>query len=408
MRNKIISALTIFSVCALLACGAAIRNPAAVGENKLSGNVNGRLVSATNQFGFDLFNKLRLKDRNQNIFYSPLSVTLALAMTYNGAAGETQAAMARTLKIEGLGQDELNQASAALLKALKSADPKVELLIANSLWSRQGVKFNEAFLERNRQFFGAEISSLNFADPSAVNTINNWVSRNTKNKIPTIMDRIDARDVMFLINAIYFKGLWEKKFDQALTRNEPFHQLSGASKTVPMMSQAGDYPYYQGDKFQAVRLFYGQKGASLELFLPDQGSSVEELMQNLTLEKYDQWAKNLRPSPGDLKIPRFKAAYESSLNEALAALGMGPAFNPTQADFSGMRPEKDVFISQVKHKAILEVNEEGTVAAAVTSVGVRTTSLRQRFTFTADRPFLMVIKDQATGTILFMGVIKEV
>ncbi len=373
-------------------------------------NMETRLAAADNEFGFDLFSQIQTKDRDKNIFISPLSVAFALAMTYNGAAGETQQAMARALKLEGMSLSELNQSGAALTKTLVSSDPKVEMVIANSLWARQGVEFKPDFLARNRQFFGAEIASLNFGSPQAKNTINNWVSSKTRGKIPAIIDQIDAQKVLFLINAIYFKGQWQKRFDKTLTNNEPFHLLSGAQKQVPMMSQSGSYRYYRGDKFQAISLPYGNGGTSLYLFLPDQDSSLKNLLNGLNYQTWEQWMGKFRDTPGDVKIPRFKLDYETSLNEALKALGMEAAFTEGKADFSGMRAQRDLFISEVKHKAIVELNEEGTTAAAATSVGIGVTSVRpepQRFTFVADRPFLMAIRNQQTGAILFIGAVVE-
>jgi serine protease inhibitor len=374
------------------------------------GKIDMRIAAANNQFGFDLFNQLKLQDKDKNIFISPLSVAFALAMTYNGAAGVTKEEMERALKLKGMSQAEINEASAALMKSLKSADPKIELAIANSLWARQGVQFKEDFLARNRQFFGAEIATLNFGDPQAKNTINDWVSKNTQGKIPSIIEEIDSQMVMYLINAIYFKGLWSKKFDKGRTKDEPFYLASGSPKQVPMMSQSGDYRYYRGDKFQAVSLPYGKGGTSLYLFLPDKGSSLDGLLKNFSHEKYEQWMQGFRSTPGDVKIPRFKMEYESKLNNMLTALGMQTAFSADKADFSGMRDKRDVYISEVKHKAIVEVNEEGTEAAAATSVGIRTTSMRppqERFNFIADHPFLMIIRDEPTGAVLFMGALVD-
>ncbi|MCI0338271.1 MAG: serpin family protein [Acidobacteria bacterium] len=369
-----------------------------------------KLAAANNQFGFDLFSQLQLKDKDKNIFFSPLSVAFALAMTYNGTAGETQRAMARALRLDGMSLIEVNEASAALMNSLKSSDPRIELDIANSLWARQGLQFKEDFLTRNREFFGAEIAAIDFSDPQAKSTINNWVSKSTKGKIPAIIDQIDNQMVLFLINAIYFKGLWENKFDKALTKDAPFHLLSGTQKPVPMMSQSGDYSYHLGDNFQAISLPYGKGGTSLYLFLPDKDSSLNGFLKSFNYEKCSRLMKSFRSMPGDVEIPRFKMEYESNLSGALRALGMGVAFAGDKADFSGMRNERDLFISEVKHKAIVEVNEEGTEAAAVTSVGIRTTSMMptpKRFTFIADRPFLMTINDQKTGAILFMGVVVE-
>jgi serpin B len=372
--------------------------------------MNSTLAAASNAFGFDLFQELRRQEANKNVFFSPLSVTVALAMTYNGAVGETKKAMARALKIEGMNHSELNRASAELLKALKSADPKIELDIANSLWARGGMRFNEDFLARNRQFYGAEISTLDFNSPQSVATINRWVSDSTKGKIGKIIDRIDPQQVMFLINAVYFKGQWQKRFEKSLTEDQPFYLLGGKQTQVPMMAQSGNYLYYRGDKFQALNLPYGNGGVSLYLFLPDKGSSLDEFLKGLGYQKWEEWINSFNKTPGDVKLPRFKLDYEKTLNDPLKALGMGVAFSAREADFSGIRAEKDLHISEVKHKAVVDVNEEGTEASAATSVGVSVTSVqapRESFTFIADRPFLMAIRDAQTGAILFMGTVME-
>jgi serine protease inhibitor len=385
-------------------------------EQNLKGVVAGedrsemKIAEANNQFGFDLFKQLEQQDKGKNIFFSPLSVAFALAMTYNGAGGITKEEMQRVLKLNGMNLDQINEQSAELMKSLKSSDPQVELAIANSLWARKGVEFKEDFLARNRKYFGAEITALDFADPQTKTTINSWVSKNTQGKIPSIIDQIDSQMVLYLINAIYFKGLWAKKFDLAQTKTEPFYLSSGSQKQMPMMSQSGDYRYYRGDKFQAVSLPYGKGGTSLYLFLPDKGSSLDELLNTFSHDTCAHWLKGFRNTPGDVKIPRFKMEYEKTLNNMLLALGMETAFSINHADFTGMRAKRDVYISEVKHKAVVEVNEEGTEAAAVTSVGVRTTSIRvpqERFRFIADHPFLMIIRDETTGSNLFMGTVVD-
>jgi serine protease inhibitor len=232
------------------------------------------------------------------------------------------------------------------------------------------------------------------------------VSRNTKSKIPTIIERIKSDDVILLINAIYFKGEWENKFKKELTKNGPFYPLSGQQKEVPMMSQSGDYEYYRGDKFQAVRLFYANKGASLDLFLPDKDSSIDDFLKRLSPEQWEQWTGSFDHARGNIEIPRFKMDYESTLNDPLKAMGMGVAFARGKADFRGMRDQKDLYISEIKHKAVVEVNEEGTEAAAATSGGGPLRAI-QRFTFIADHPFLMMIRDQRTKALLFMGVVVD-
>jgi serine protease inhibitor len=417
MKSKMSLAL-----CALLfiTCRAAVRDaghngdgvaqPTEITRPSNSANMKSNLAAASNAFGFDLFQQLRRQDANKSVFFSPLSVTVALAMTYNGAAGETKNAMARALKIEGMSRGELNHASHDMLKDLKGSDPKIELAIANSLWARSGVRFNESFLADNRAFYSAEISTLDFSSPQAAATINRWVSDNTKGKISKIIDTIDPQKVMFLINAVYFKGQWQKRFEKTLTKEQPFYLPGGQKKPMPMMAQSGNYLYHRGDKFQAVSLPYGEGGVRLYLFLPDKGSSLDDFLKGLSFQKWEGWINNFNDTPGDVKLPRFKLDYEETLNDSLSAVGMGVAFNPREADFSGIRPERDLFISEVKHKAVVEVNEEGTEAAAATSVGVTTTSIRQpreRFSFVADRPFLMAIRDSKTGAILFMGAVME-
>jgi serine protease inhibitor len=417
MKSKLSVAL-----CALLfiTCRAAVRDaghngdgvaqPTEITRPSNSANMKSNLAAASNAFGFDLFQQLRRQDANKSVFFSPLSVTVALAMTYNGAAGETKNAMARALKIEGMNRGELNHASHDLLKALRGADPKIELTIANSLWARGGVRFNEEFLADNRAFYAAEISTLDFSSPQSVVTINRWVNDKTKGKISQIIDSIDSQEVMFLINAVYFKGQWQKRFEKTLTKEQPFYLPGGQKKPVPMMAQSGNYLYHRGDKFQAVNLPYGEGDVSLYLFLPDKGSSLDDFLKGLSFQKWEGWINNFNDTPGDVKLPRFKLDYGETLNDSLKAVGMGVAFNPREADFSGIRPERDIYISQVKHKAVVEVNEEGTEAAAATSVGVTTTSIREpreRFSFVADRPFLMAIRDSKTGAILFMGAVME-
>jgi len=370
--------------------------------------MDARLAAADNQFGFDLFGQLLNQDQGKNVFFSPLSVSFALAMTYNGAAGETRDAMVKALRLKGMSLDEVNQASAALIRTLQSADPQIELAIANSLWARQGVKFNETFLARNRQYFNAEVASIDFTSPQAVGTINAWVNKNTKGKIPAIVDRIDAQ-VLFLINAVYFKGQWQKKFDKALTKDQPFHLASGAQKSMPLMSQSGSYLYHRGEKFQAVSLPYGKGGTSVYLFLPDEGASLNDFLKGLTYEKWEQWMKSFRNTPGTVKLPRFKLDYDRNLNDPLKALGMGVAFTD-RADFSGMRAERDLKISEVKHKAIVEVNEEGTEAAAATGITMKMKGIRMEnppFQMMVDHPYLFMIEDGPSHTILFLGEVVE-
>jgi serine protease inhibitor len=379
--------------------------------NKPTGDtVDSRLVSANTSFGFKLLAEVAKQDAGKNVFISPASVGLALAMTYNGAAGETKQAMGRALEAQGMSLDELNSAYAQLRQALESADPKVELSIANSLWARKGLSFKPDFIQRDKQFYGADVTALDFGDPSSAATINSWVADKTKGKISHIVDQIDAQTILFLINAIYFKGKWSSEFDKAKTKEDRFTTGAGQQKRVPMMHQSGKYNYYEGKTFQAVSLPYGDGRASMYIFLPAQGSRLDEFQKDLTAPNWESWMKQFVQTDGSIAVPRFKVEYEVGLNDALTALGMGIAFNAERADFSGIvQGSERAFISRVKHKTFAEVNEEGTEAAAVTSVEMRVTSVRPQKTFQmiVDRPFFCAIRDNKTGTILFVGLITD-
>ncbi|MCX8037604.1 MAG: serpin family protein [Candidatus Sumerlaeia bacterium] len=385
-------------------------SPAPAAEEAEKGDVQQRMAAATTQFGFRLFAELRKEKADQNIFISPASVAFALAMTYNGAAEETQRAMAKTLGYRKMSPRDVNTANAALIESLASADPAVELAIANSLWARKGIEFDPNFLFRNRKFYGAEMTVLDFSDPKAAPTINGWVSRHTKGKIEKIVaDPIPPQMVLYLINAIYFKGRWSRPFNKESTAERDFHLLDGRTKKHPMMAQGGKYLYLKHDNFQAVSLPYGQGRISLYVFLPDAESSLKAFCDSLTPETWADWMRRFRRTDGDVVLPKFKLEYEKELNDPLKAMSMAVAFDPDKADFSEMTKEK-VFISEVKHKTFVEVNEEGTEAAAATSVGIALTAMpmeQERFTLVVDRPFFVAIRDNQTGMLLFMGGIVE-
>ncbi|HWP42686.1 MAG TPA: serpin family protein [Blastocatellia bacterium] len=376
-----------------------------------AGKVNGELVSANTRFGFKLFSEVAASNARKNVFISPSSVAFALAMAYNGAAGETRKAMSRALELGDMGLEEVNRANRELKSALEKADPKVQLQIANSLWGRKEVSFRPDFLERNREFYGAEVSALDFNDPSAPATINDWVSRNTNGKIERIVDQINQDAILFLINAIYFKGRWTVEFKKENTKEQSFTLADGSQKKHPMMSQSGKYDYFEGEGFQAVSLPYGDRRLSMYIFLPAKGSTLAEFQKSLIPENWERWMEEFERTEGDIVVPRFRVEFEVELKDALKALGMGLAFDHDRADFSGMvQNGEQVAINRVKHKTFAEVNEEGTEAAAVTSAEVTVTSVqipRERFRMVVDRPFFCAIRDNDTGAVIFMGAIND-
>jgi len=375
-------------------------------------DVNPDLVSANTSFGFKLFHELIGDEPSENVFISPSSIAFALAMAYNGADADTRNAMAEVLGLAEMAVEEANQANADLMAALRQAEPAVALSIANSLWARQEVEFLPDFLGTNEEFYGAKVTALDFTDPKTPDTINAWVKDETRGKIAEIVPRnLSPQAIMFLINAIYFKGRWDEEFDKQNTSDESFTLLDGSEKTVPMMYQFGEYAYLDGEGFQAISLPYVGKRVSMVIFLPDEDSSLAQFCADLDADTWESRVGGLHHQEGSIKLPRFTLEYGAKLKESLTALGMGVAFDPQAANFRNMCTSLDaVWIGEVRHKTFVEVNEEGTEAAAVTSVemeGETAAPMEQPFEMVVDRPFFCAIRDNETGTLLFMGTIVD-
>ncbi len=371
--------------------------------------VDSQLVQAQTEFGLTLFETLRQETPQSNVLISPASVAIALTMAYNGAAGETQAAMAEVLRLQGMDLERLNQANQALQQYLVGVDPAIELAIANSLWYNQDLPVHANFIERMQALYSAEVAALDFTNPAAKTTINNWVKEQTRDRISTIVDDIPPEQLLFLINAVYFKGDWTQAFDPELTEDRPFTLLDGSEIQHPGMVQQGDYLYFETDQFQAVSLPYGKEALSFEVILPAEGVELDEFYQQLTPENWQTWMGQMRSRPGSLQLPRFQFAYEADLIPTLKALGMEIAFTDS-ADFSGLTP-LSAAINQVRHKTFIDVTEEGTEAAAVTSIGIMPTSIPVQpeppFQMEVDRPFLVAIRDRQTGALLFLGSVVD-
>ncbi len=364
-----------------------------------------RVVHAYTEFGLNFFDRLVTEKPDSNVFASPTSAAFALAMAYNGAAGRTAEQMARALGIEGMTLEEVNRANQEWLNALANPGQKVELSLANSIWIRQGFPVEAGFIERNKTFYRAEVQQLNFNSPAAVKTINDWVSQNTRGKIPMIIERIGPLDMLFLINALYFKADWTHQFDKQQTRSEPFRLPDGTVKSVPMMRQRKEFPYFRGEGFSVTSLPYGNGRFSMVLALPDANSNLAALYGNLTPANLERWISELEGGI-QVALPRFTIEWEKTLNDVLKGMGMQDAFDPERSDFAGINPQmQDLHISEVLQKTYLKVDEEGTTAAAVTSVRMGPTSAPAELTF--NRPFFLAIRDNATGTLLFVGQVVD-
>lgn len=365
------------------------------------------LPQSANRLGFDLFAQLTKRAPEENVFVSPYSIHTALCMAYSGARGQTAKAMARVMHL-AIPARGVMEACLDLKSGLASADSLVRLEIANSLWSRRGLPLKAEFKSGVEKYFEGAARELDFRDPGALKSINGWVNEKTSGKIDRIIEQIPPDAALYLINAVYFKGNWQTRFDPRQTRDQDFALPGGQDKKMPFMCQDGEYQYLRGENFQAVRLPYGAGRFAMYLFLPDNRDGLGALIKQATQENWDIWLSGFKKNKGHVELPRFKAQYFRDLVPALDRLGMGPAFG-SAADFSGMGPE-GLTIDQVLHKAVVEVNEEGTVAAAVTSVGVRVTSVQpgpEPFRMVVDHPFLMAIAEQNTGSILFLGAIYQ-
>lgn len=389
----------------------------AYAQGKPTSQVDPRIAAANTDFGFRLFKQLVKESGGKNVAMSPASFSLALSMTYNGASGSTATAMTKTLGYSNVTLDQINAGNKVLMQNLANPGEGIVISVANSLWARKGVQFKPGFIKRNRDFYQAEVAALSFASPSAKTRINSWVSDKTHGKITSIVDRIDPSNILFLVNAIYFNGTWTMPFDKQATEDHDFTLADGKVITVPMMFHHGHYEYLQGDGFQFIKLDYGKtRRMSMYVVLPAKSSSLAALYKQLTPGNWSQWIKRSggRSSVVELSLPRFKMKYETEAKKSLSALGMAVAFDPLKANFTAMcpiPPTPNVFIGNVKHKAVVEVDEVGTVAAAATSVGMVGTAMPgpqpPPIVMVVDHPFFFAIRDNMTQEILFLGSVAD-
>lgn len=388
-----------------------IRNSAYAASDEKAYSVNATLVSANTKFALDLFRELIAEDANKNIFISPLSISMALAMTYNGAEGTTKDAMAKTLNLGNMTLEEINREYSNLIESLKNVDQAVKLLIGNSVWIKQEFEpfVKSSFLQRVGTSYDGETFTRDFGNQQTVNEINGWVDQRTEGKIKQIVQQLSPELVMLLINAIYFKGQWITRFDKTKTQPQDFFLPEGNTVKVDMMSTSGNFSLCSGENCQVARLPYGRDKIAMYVFLPDEGISLDSFIASLNQTAHDEYVRRLQRIPNLIvKLPKFKVEYGAKrLNDALKKLGMEIAFNPDEANFSDIASTApgNLYISYVDHKAIVEVNEEGTEAAAVTQVGIGWETSIHSYppSFVVDRPFFFEIRDDRSGSILFMG-----
>lgn len=368
-----------------------------------------KVVSSNNQLGLELLSEVEANG-NGNTFISPTSLFIALSMIYNGADGVTKEEIAKVLQAEGMEVNELNRANASLMSILHSDSKQIQLNVANSIWLNETFHFQTDFAQNNRDYFNAKIQEIDIYDSHSPKMINDWVKKSTNEKIEKIVDApLDPNLVAILINAIYFKGDWTYEFDKRQTEKRTFHLEDGTTKDMPLMTLNEKLAYMENENFQAVSLPYGDEEMSMKVFLPKENSSLEEFEKMLTNDNWRRWSSEFQEKEGTIMLPKFQLEYEVSLNEALKKLGMTTAFDKG-ANFTKMIKENDpLWISKVKQKTYIDVNEEGAEAAAATSVEVvsESAAIDEPFYMEVKRPFFIAITDDETGTILFMGSISN-
>ena len=363
------------------------------------------LVQSSNTFGFRLFQQVNREEGGRNLFISPLSVSMALGMTLNGAAGGTEADMRRTLGFGDMNQADINASYKSILDLLPGLDPKTLIEIANSIWYRLGFPVLPEFVDVSKACFYAEVRGLDFSSPEAPGVINGWIEDRTHGKITRMIEEIDPATVMFLINAVYFKGMWKTEFNPKSTSDDVFNGPQGGAIPCKMMRQKAVLGYYETDAFQAADLPYGNGRYAMTVLLPKSGQSVEALAASLDPASWSAVNNGLSEREITLHLPKFKLEYEIKLNDALSEMGMAVAFQGGLADFSRIAAGRDLYIDSVKHKSFVEVDEKGTEAAAVTIVEIRETSAGpgDEIFMRVDRPFLVVIREKSSDALLFMG-----
>lgn len=375
------------------------------------------MAGASNAFAFDLL-RHTAADRTRNSVISPISVSIALGMLLNGADGATFDAMRLGLRhatpnAPAPSLPEMNAAYRGLIDLLRGLDPTSTMRVANGIWYSEGFAVAPTFLDAARAAFDAAIREVDFSDGRTLGEINGWVKEQTAGKIPTILEVIHPDDVMYLINAIYFKGAWKDAFDPRKTVSGTFHGAAGAQQ-VPMMTREIRQKVLYADRYAVTELPYGNGAFTMALVLPNEGQDVQTLINEFTTTGWDAMLGDLAATAAtvttDLTLPKFKVELTRELNDDLTAVGMGDLFDPTRANLTKLAtgPEQ-LYVGFVRHKTFVDVNEVGTEAAAVTAIGIRVTSTPVGPPpFRVDRPFLFAIRERFSGTILFLGKIVSI
>jgi serine protease inhibitor len=388
-------------------------------NKQLLGELDGSMAKNTAQvlpckstdFSFKLFEQLT-RISNDNVVISPFSAYAALSMCLNGAAGSTREQMAKVLGISTSIINSLNERNKAIFDSIANGNHKVQLEIANAIYSDTGIPFKQSFLNLCRQMYNAELNNVDFNNPATVANINAWCKNKTHGKIPTIVGKLTRNEKMVILNAVYFKGTWASPFKKVLTQDDEFTTLAGDKTSIKMMHQLEHLSYFKNNHFQAVAIPYKGNRQSLYIFLPDKKIQWPLFLAEFTHTNWHEWTPKFSDVKVDLSLPRFTVKYSQDLSPALAEMGMAKAFDPKQANFSYMlAPPGKAWISRVLQKTFMDVNEEGTEAAAATAVIMGATMAVHRqappIEFRVDRPFVLALVDNNSKEILFLGSILQ-
>lgn len=409
--NTIISIFAAIIISCIFSSGSAKKTSKVDDTGATKEGVNA-VVNANNQLAFELYSQFNEESKDSNIFFSPYSISIALTMTYEGARGQTAEEMQSVLHIP----EDANVRRpnfARIYNKINKKDKKYKLSTANALWAQKDYKFLEEYTNNVEKYYGGKVTNLDFAGESEKSRqiINKWVEDQTNNKIKDLIPQgvLNAYTRLVLTNAIYFKGTWVKQFDEKDTKEEDFRIDSSNTVKVPMMRLIGNgvkFNYAETDEIQILEMPYHGEDLSMLIILP-KGNDLANIEKSITLEKLSEWKNMLNEQRVDIFIPKFKFETKYFMAKALSDMGMPTAFSPA-ADFSGMDGTKDLLIQNVIHQAFVEVNEEGTEAAAATGVVMGITSVGPRIPiFRADHPFIFIIQEIETGNILFLGRVSD-
>ncbi len=367
--------------------------------------VEQKVTDANTEFSFKIFKEM-MKEDKENLFISPFSISTAMSMLYNGADTDTKLKMAETLEFNDFDIGYLNENYKNLIESLENVDDKLNVSISNSIWSADRFSPKKEFLDVNKEYYLSEIYSRDFSNPAVKDEINKWISDSTKGKIDKMIEQIDPSTVMFIINAVYFKGDWTVKFDEKKTVKGNFTSKNGEIKSIDMMNNTSDtYGYFENEDVKGVRLGYGRDKVAFYMFMDKKSENADKMIINMTGNTLNQYIKQFYKKEVNVTMPKFKIEEEKKeLNDVFKNMGLEIIFSGN-ADFTKI--SDGICVNKIEHKAVIEVNEQGSEAAGVTVIDIKETAANKE-EFTANKPFLFMIRDDRSGKILFMGKLDNI